>query len=90
MICGVESGILSDPINGCNVIDKEYCKSSNTIKKYLCESLHIPDDLIDVKSVGGCLHNSWCYLLVKRNVPVCLKYDGGAGLISQPCIKIYI
>ena len=58
MICGVESGILSDPINGCNVIDKEYCKSSNTIKKYLCESLHIPDDLIDMKSVGGCLHNS--------------------------------
>lgn len=57
MICVGESGILSDPINGCNVIDIEYCRSLNTIKKYLCESLLIPDDLIDVKSVG-CLHNS--------------------------------
>lgn len=52
MICSSESGILSEPINGCNAIDIAYCKSAAAIKEYICNSLHIQENIIDVKQIG--------------------------------------
>lgn len=51
MICSSESGILSEPINGCNAIYITYCKSAAAIKEYICNSLHIKENIIDVKQI---------------------------------------
>lgn len=52
MVCSSESGILSEPINGCNAIDIAYCKSATAIKEHICDSLHIQENIIDVKQIG--------------------------------------